>query len=226
MVAFPSLVIFGQSETISIVAIQGATGLGSYCSGLGYRKNTKIERGLLLLLLFPSVIGALIGAEMFALTPTQTFTHLVPFLVLLATLLVASNGIITRRLDMESQNNLTGIRRSLGVALQTLIAIYGGYFSGGLGIMLLGSFSLIGLRNIHDMNALKAYLGGTINLTSFVLLLGEGFVSWPVVILMSIGTIFGGYLGAQVAVRVNPRIMRYVVIGVGISVSAWFFLRL
>jgi len=207
LVSFPVLVVLGQPEIISNVTSMGATGVGSLSSALGYRKDTPVQRALFVLLVIPSVIGSIVGAAILAVTPVEIFRRVVPFLVLFATLLLALRAVLTRRLsDSSSPERVTLIGRILGIFFQLLVATYGGYFSGGLGIMMLGSFSVMGLRNIHRMNALKTPLGAIINLVSFVFLMIKGFVIWPLVILMSAGVIVGGYVGARLAIRVNPRL--------------------
>ena len=126
-----------------------------------------MQRGLFLTLAVPSLMGALLGAMILVNTPAELFRHVVPFLVLFATLLLASRNIITRRLgEFHGEEHVTIVGRVLGVVVQLFVAMYGGYFSAGLGIMMLGFFSMMWLRNIHKMNALKTPLGASINLVS------------------------------------------------------------
>ena len=90
---------------------------------------------------------------------------------------------------------------------------------------MLGSFSLMGFRDIHKMNALKTPLGAIINLVSFTFLAMKGLVIWPLVVLMTAGGIVGGYAGARLALRVNPRLVHVIAVSVGLIISVWFFFK-
>ena len=103
----------------------------------------------------------------------------------------------------------------LGFLLQLFVASYGGYFGAGIGILMLGSLSVIGLPDIHRMNGLKTVLGTLINIIAFVFF-ARGVVVWPVALLMGAGAIPGGWLGAHGAKRVSQPVLRAVVIGVGL----------
>lgn len=227
LISLPALVAFGQPALISNATSMGATGVGSISSALGYRKDTTVQWGLFLTLAIPSLIGALLGAVILVNTPAESFRQVVPYLVLFATLLLASRNIITRRLGhgCDGEERVTIVGRVFGVVFQLFVAMYGGYFSAGCGIMMLGAFNIMGLRNIHKMNALKTPLGAIINLVAFVFLAFEGLVVWPLAILMSIGGIVGGYGSARLAVRVNPRLIQYVAVAIGLIVSGWFFAK-
>ena len=227
LISFPALVAYGEPTLFSNATSMGVTGVGSLSSALGYRRGTPVQRGLFLTLAVPSLMGALLGAVILVNTPAELFKRVVPFLVLFATLLLASRNIITRRLggEFHGEEHVTIVRRVLGVLVQLFVAMYGGYFSAGLGLMMLGSFSMMGLRDIHKMNALKTPLGAIINLVSFVFLAVDGVVNWPLAVVMSAGGIVGGYAGARLAMRVNPRLVHIVAVVIGLLVSIWFFVK-
>lgn len=227
LISFPVLVAYGEPTLFSNATSMGATGFGSLSSALGYRRGTPVQRGLFLTLAIPSLTGALLGAVILVNTPAELFRRVVPFLVLFATLLLASRSIITRRFggEFHGEEHVTIVRRILGAIVQLFVAMYGGYFSAGLGLMMLGSFSMMGLRDIHKMNALKTPLGAIINLVSFVFLAIDGMVIWPLAVLMSAGGIVGGYAGARLAMRVNPRPVHIVAVAIGLLVSVWFFVK-
>lgn len=226
LISFPALVAYGEPTLFSNATSLGVTGAGSLSSALGYRRDTPVQRGLFLTLAVPSLMGALLGAVILVNTPAELFRHVVPVLVLFATLLLASRNIITRRLgQFQGEEHVTRVRRLLGGLAQLFVAMYGGYFSAGLGLMMLGSFSMMGLRDIHKMNALKTPLGAIINLVSFVFLAIDGLVNWPLAVVMSAGGIVGGYAGARLAMRVNPRLVHIVAVAIGLLVSIWFFVK-
>jgi uncharacterized membrane protein YfcA len=108
---------------------------------------------------------------------------------------------------------------------QLFVASYGGYFGAGIGILMLGSLSVMGLKDIHRMNGLKTVLATVINVIAFVFFAAKGLIVWNLAIVMTIAAIIGGYAGARLARRIAPRYIRIFVIGVGLSVSLWLFLR-
>jgi len=112
-----------------------------------------------------------------------------------------------------------------GVLFQLFVATYGGYFGAGIGILMLGSFSVMGLRDIHKMNAIKTPLAAIINITAFFFFALRGLVVWPLAILMATSAIIGGYGGARSAKHVNPRLVHYCVVAIGLLVSSWFFIK-
>src|SRR6185295_16451666 len=109
--------------------------------------------------------------------------------------------------------------------LQLAIATYGGYFSGGIGILMLAALSFAGLKDIHAMNGLKAWLGACINGASVVTFVIANTIDWPAAAVMITGGLVGGYGGAYVAQRLSPGLIRVVVILVGLSMTAYFFVR-
>jgi uncharacterized membrane protein YfcA len=227
LISFPSLVAFGEPEIISNATNTAALWPGSFSGAVGYRKDTPIQRSLLLLLAVPSFIGGLMGAEILVVTTPALFARVVPFLVLFATLMLASRDLISRRLRRDSgEAHVTTAGRVWGIIFQFFVAAYGGYFGAGIGILMLGSFSIMGLCDIHEMNAMKTPLAAIINVTAFVFFAYKGLVVWYLALLMMVGAIIGGYSGARLAKRVNPRPMHYIVVAIGLIVSIWFFAKL
>jgi uncharacterized membrane protein YfcA len=228
LISFPSLVAFGEPEIISNATNTAALWPGSVSGALGYRKDTTVQRSLFVSLAIPSLIGGLLGAAILVVTAAETFRRVVPFLVLFATLMLASQDIIARKLGRSSteKDRVTTIGRIWGTIFQLFVATYGGYFGAGIGILMLGSFSLMGLRDIHKMNAMKTPLAAIINVTAFVFFAFKGLVVWFLAILMMAGAIIGGYGGARLAKRVNPRFLHFAVVAIGLLVSAWFFAKL
>ena len=228
LISFPSLVAFGQPEIISNATNTAAIWPGSLSSALGYRKDTSIQRSLLITLAIPSLIGGLLGAVILVITPPAIFKNVVPFLVLFATLVLALRQLLTRKFGSIATGgeHVTTVGRIWGFLFQLFVATYGGYFGAGIGILMLGSLSLMGLRDIHQMNAIKTPLVAIINVTAFVFFALKGLVVWPLMILMMAGSIIGGYGGARLAKRVKPSILYLFVVAIGLLVSGWFFIRL
>jgi uncharacterized membrane protein YfcA len=227
LISFPALVAFGQPAILANATNTAALWPGSLSSAVAYRRQSGLYTGLLPTLVLPSVVGGLLGALVLVSTPPELFDRVVPFLVLFATALFAVGDSISRWTGSAARRDghVTTGGRVWGFVFQLLVATYGGYFGAGIGILMLASLSVMGLRDIHRMNGLKTILGTLINVIAFVFFAIEGLVVWPLAALMTVGAIGGGYLGARAAMRVDRRHVRYFVIGVGLVVSGWLFYR-
>jgi uncharacterized protein len=227
LISFPALVAVGQPAILANATNTAALWPGTLSSALAYRRDTELHKDLLLTLLLPSVLGGLLGAFVLVITPPRLFDRVVPFLVLFATVLFAGRDVIARatgRRTGEEENVTTGARVG-GFLFQLFVATYGGYFGAGIGILMLGSLSVMGLRDIHRMNGLKTILGTLINVIAFVFFALKGLVVWHLAALMAVGAILGGWIGARAAKRVDQRWLRAGVIAIGVAVSAWLFLK-
>jgi uncharacterized membrane protein YfcA len=220
-------VAFGESEIVSNATSTAAMWPGTLSSAIGYRKDTAVDYRLLISLAIPSLIGGLVGAMILVITPETTFKRVVPFLVLFATLVLASRDLIFRRFSghVAGEEHVTKSARICGGLFQFFVATYGGYFGAGIGILMLASLSFMGLRDIHKMNAIKTPLSTITNLTAFAFFALKGLVVWRLALVVAVGTITGGYVGARLAKRVNPRLLYFCVVIIGLLVSGWFFAR-
>lgn len=227
LISFPSLVAFGQPAILANATNTAALWPGTLSSAVAYRRDTLFHRDLLLTLLVPSMVGGLLGAFVLVITPPELFDHVVPFLVLFATLLFALRDVIARwtGATVDGEEHVTTGGRVWGFLFQLFVATYGGYFGAGIGILMLGSLSVMGLRDIHRMNGLKTVLGTLINVVAFVFFALNGLVVWRLAALMAVGAIAGGWIGARTARRVDQRWLRAFIIAVGLVVSAWLFLK-
>jgi uncharacterized membrane protein YfcA len=226
LISFPSLIAIGVGSIPANATNTAAMWPGSLSSAAGYSKDTDLHRDLLIQLLIPSVIGALLGAFALVVTPPAVFDATVPFLVLFATLLFAFHARINRLFNLGGlDDRVSTAGRVWGFVFQLFVAAYGGYFGAGIGILMLGSLSIMGLHDIHRMNALKAILAGVINVIAFVFFALKGLVVWHFALVMAVAAIIGGYVGARTAKRVPPIYIRGVVITIGLAVSAWLFFK-
>jgi uncharacterized membrane protein YfcA len=227
-IGFPALLLTGVAPINANATNTVALWPGSVASIGAYRGALKAERAPLPLLLGASLLGGLLGAIVLLRTPQRTFLGLVPYLLLLATVLFAFGGLITQWVRAHAR----GGRRAppwlarLGTGLlQFVIALYGGFFGGGIGILMLSMLTVMGMRNIHAMNALKAILTTAINGVAVVAFVVAGAVVWPQALVMVAGAIIGGYGGGAVARRIDQRLVRRFVIVVGCVMTAYFFIR-
>ena len=219
---FPALIFAGVSPISANVTSSIAVWPGAVASAVAYRKRLIVDRKSLLILGLTSLMGGGIGAVILLLTPVQTFESLIPWLMLCATLLFAFGDRLRKEVEALEHPSFTSPK---SVLLQLSIALYGGYFGAGIGILMLALLSLLGLRDIHAMNALKVTLGSAVNGVAVVIFLFSGLVHWPAAAMMVISAIIGGYLGAHYAQKLPKIWVRRFVIFVGFLMTGWFFLE-
>ncbi|WP_448207061.1 sulfite exporter TauE/SafE family protein [Azospirillum sp. sgz302134] len=196
--------------------------LPGYASGVfGYRNDLEPVGGVgLVALSVVSLAGGLVGAALLLMTPDAVFRGIVPWLLLAATALFAFGGAISAKLRSVGLHGT-------GALLATLFAVsvYGGYFNGGLGILLLAQFSLFGMTNLNAMNGLKNLFSAVLTAIAVVAYAVGGAVEWPYAALMTIAAMTGGYAGARVGRKIPAPILRTGIIAVGLIMSTLFFLK-
>lgn len=217
---FPALVYTGV-PVVSANATSTVAVFPGYLGGaLGFRREiATIERRFLFKVIVATVIGGLIGSLLLLVSSNEAFSAVVPFLLAAATLAFAFGDHIQK----WAANRKMNAAESVGT---TLVSVYGGYFNGGLGIVLLALFSLWGMRDLNKMNGLKTLLSFILSAISVITFAVAGIVEWPQALLMMVAATAGGYAGAPLA-RILPRaVVKAVVIVVGAVMSAIFFYRL
>ncbi len=232
-ISFPTLIFTGVPPIEANATNTAALFPGTLASTFAYRKTLDAKaRRLLSPLIITGIIGGVLGARILLITPQVTFLHLVPWLLLAATLLFVFSGRLTAwvrsRAGFGASSADAKIPRLLlipGLFLQLLIAIYVGYFGAGVGILVLALLAFLGVENIHTMNGMKALLVSIVNGGALVTFIAARIVLWPQALLMLVGAVAGGYGGAYLAQRVNPQYVRWAVIGIGFGMSAYFFIR-
>jgi len=227
LLSFPTLIWLGlpsvTANATSTVAIWPAAG----SSLLGYRREVRSAESRMLLLVVPSLLGGIAGALLLRWTPPSVFDTLVPFLILFATFLFMAQEPIQRRLKTAHPEAHKSARWLAGAMLfQLLVALYGGYFGAGIGILMLAALSILGLTDIHQMNGLKNFFGGCINGVAALYFIWAKMVYWPYVVIMALGAIAGGYAGAGTARRIGRTAVRRLVIAVGFGMAISLFAKL
>ena len=226
-ISFPALIFTGVPPIPANATSTVALWPGTVASVGAYRKRFPKDSRILLEMIATSVTGGTLGALVLLRTPQTTFMRFVPYLFLLATLLL----IFGKRLAdwVETEFEASKQPRWLVVLasnfFQFLIAFYGGFFGAGIGIMMLALLTMLRMEDIHAMNALKTLLNAAINGAAVVTFIAAGAVLWPQALVMLVGAVLGGYGGAYFAQKIEPQIVRRFVIGVGICMSAYFFVR-
>lgn len=222
-ITFPALIFVGLPPINANATNNTGTWVGYLSSFYAYRQDLGGRWQALWRLILISLAGGIVGSVLLLNTPQSVFAKLVPYLLLLATTLFALNPWL-KRLQSRRGALSKGTLLLLGV-LQWMVAIYGGYFGGGVGILLLALFGLMGMEDIHAMNGLKTLLSTCINGIAMVIFIASGTVLWTHAILMSMGTILGGYWGVYYIRKVDPKLVRWFVIAVGLGMTLYFFIK-
>ncbi len=221
LISFPALMWAGRNAIVANATNCVALWPGSFSAAYGYRREMKSLPRWLLLLVLPAILGASLGAWLLLRTPTKTFEHLVPILILGATILVAVQEMVAKRLGLvaKSHEHPTAGWVTFVFVFQFLVAVYGGYFGAGMGILMLAALGLIGLTDIHQMNGLKNLLAVCINGVAAIYFGINGAVAWRDGIVMAVGAIAGGYIGAMLAQKVGRKTVRAAVIVIGLVMT-------
>lgn len=224
-VAFPALLLVGVSPIPANATNTLALWTGVTASGGAYRKRLDVPRRVLIPLLVTSFIGGIAGAFLLLRTPAHTFMRVLPWLMLGATLLFMFGNRIARGRASSVGREATTAAIAAASIFELAVAVYGGYFGGGVGIVNLAMLAAVGMTDIHAMNALKSVLGATINGVAVVVFVLKRAIYWPQAVVMIAGAVVGGYFGAHYALKLPQAWVRWFVILVGTGMTVYFFLR-
>lgn len=231
LISFPALLAYGATHEISAKVANATNNAalvpGSVAGVIGFWEEVKRSRRLIAFMAVPSIVGGLLGALLLSRTPEEIFQKIVPFLILFATLLFAGRDYInklTRRGAAES-DQITAAGGIIGFIFQLVIATYGGYFGAGQSLMMMAAFSIMGLRDIHEINGLKTASAVMVNSVALIFLATQGLIVWNIGLWMACGAIVGGYFAARISKRVPQKYLRWTVIVIGFAVSAILFIR-
>ena len=224
-VAFPALLFTGVPPIPANATNSFALWIGVTASGGAYRSRLDISRRVLIPLIVTSILGGIAGAFLLLRTPAQTFMHVLPWLMLAATVLFAFGKKLARPGASGLAHDATTTALLGAAVFEFFVAIYGGYFGGGMGIMNLAMLAALGMTDIHAMNALKVILSGVINGVAVVTFIFAHAIVWPQAIVMTLGAIIGGYFGAHYAQRLPQSWIRAFVIVVGVGMTIYFFAK-
>lgn len=222
-IAFPALLFSGVPPIPANATNTIALWTAAAASGGAYRKRLDVARRVMIPLLGASLLGGLAGALLLLKTPAHTFMRVLPWLTLGATLLFAFGKKIAGGRRSVIEHETTGVALAGATLFQFCVAIYGGYFGGGMGIVMLAMLAALGMTDIHAMNALKSVMGFVINGVAVVTFIAAGAVYWKHGIVTILGGIAGGYLGAHYAMKMPQAWVRMFVVLVGAAMTVYFF---
>ena len=221
-ITFPVLVFTGVPEIAANATSTVAAMPGYLSAAIGFRRDIAgLDRPLLLRLTGWTMVGGAIGSGLLLVSSNAAFAMLVPFLLLGATL-VFLKGPQIREWAARQRGAVT----AFGAGTMVPVAIYGGFFNGGLGIVLLALFAMWGMTNLHAMNGLKCWLSFALSVISLLIFASGGKIVWIPALVMSAGTILGGLAGAPVARRIPVPVLRMLIGVVGFGMTAVFLWRL
>ena len=229
-ISFPALLGIGMPAVQANATNTVALWPGLAASAGAYLKRLNVPRRFLVPLLLTSLVGGWAGALLLLKTPQHTFLHLIPWLLLGGTTLFAFGNKI--RAIAGKTGTVDDLRKTSWRAItmvsiaEILVATYGGYFGAGIGFMILGMLTAIGMRDIHAMSAIRTLLAAVINAAAVVTFILSRAVFWPHCVVMIAGALAGGWLGAHYAQKADPRKVRGVVIAIGMTMSVYYFVTL
>ncbi len=226
LISFPALIWLGLPSVTANATSTVAIWPGSLGGTWGFRRELRAAPTAMLALVVPSLVGGITGALLLKITPTGVFDKLVPFLILFATVLFMLQEPIQRRMKLGREPGEEHSRSMAGaLGFQFLVALYGGYFGAGSGILILAALSIFGMADIHQMNGLKNFYMMCINGVAALYFIWANMVFWPDVVVMALGAIVGGYSGAGVARKLGRTAVRKIVIAVGLGMAVSLFLK-
>jgi uncharacterized membrane protein YfcA len=254
LLTFPALVVLGLPGVVANATSTVALVPGAMASLYGYRREVETHRGWLKTLLLPSLVGGALGSILLLETPEKSFARIAPLLVLFATVLFMVQGLLASRMAAKAQagsggeagadgpvpsdpmGSISTGSTSIGsvpsrrrwvaaTLLQLAVAVYGGYFGAGIGILMLALLGFLGISDIHAANGLKNFFGACINGVAAGYFIFQGAVVWPLALLLSAGAILGGYCGARLARTIGRAHARRAVILIGLLATALLFVQ-
>lgn len=221
-ISFPTLVFLGVPIINAQATNATSMWIGASGSITGYRRELADRSPRMLAAIVTSMLGGIAGAVILLHTPPKTFAAVLPWLLLISTLVFAGGPYINR---LTKRNSAEVEVPYVWLPGLFIICAYGGFFSGGQGLLILAFLGLAGMVDVKRMNALKVIFQFINNMMPAITFAIGGALVWDVALAMSAGAVVGGYYGATFARRVPSRVLRGLIIAVGVGMTIVFFLR-
>lgn len=225
LITFPMLTFLGVPAVSANVTNTVALSPGYFGGTLAQRNDLRGQENRLFLIVPAGIVGGIVGGFLLLQTGEKIFKDLVPYLILLASLLLAiqdpARAWLTKRMAKSQDANL---EKWTWLPL-SLASVYGGYFGAGLGVMLLSALGLTLNDNLTRLNALKQATSLSVNVSAAIFFIFSGKVVWSAAIVMAVGALIGGALGGRLAGRIKPSTLRWTVVTVGVILSIVYFVR-
>ena len=224
LISFPALLGTGMDARVANATNTVAIWPGSVSSIVAYQRYLVEEKRRAFLLAWPSLLGGLAGSWLLFHTSEQSFRAVVPWLIVLACVLLAVQTPVARWVARRGAGAQAARVPASLYLVQFLISVYGGYFGAGIGILMLAAMAIFVPTSLQAANGLKILFGCVINGVSAVYFAAIGAVRLPEAGVMALTSVAGGWVGAHVALRLPPRVMRNVVVAYGLAIAAKLFL--
>jgi uncharacterized protein len=222
LISFPALTVgYGLPSLIANATNSVALWPGSMSGAIGYWNLISKAGRYFKALLLPTLLGSIVGALLLVKGGQGAFTRVVPFLIFFAALLLVLQPKIKKWATRKGHQ----VSLPAGLFAQFLVAIYGGYFGAGMGIMMLGTFALTMEGDIHELNAVKNWLGLFINLVCSIYFVVQGLVRFEMALPLTLGSLVGGYASARFSQKIEADKLRIAIAIYGIGMAAWFLFR-
>jgi len=219
--SFPILLLLGMPPIIANTTNKFALTFASIAGVTGFWAEVKAHKDKLAFFFTCGLIGSFLGSLLLLATPVETFQTLIPWLMLMATLLFAFG----KKVVMKLRGSHTVLSRPAIAFGQTLIGLYGGFFAAGMGMLMMALYELAGIKSVNEMNGLKTFVGLGINGISALTFLAVGVVDWHVALILLSGALVGGYAGAVLSKKVPDAALRKIIIAYGAIMTIYFFSR-
>jgi uncharacterized membrane protein YfcA len=216
----PALVFTGVPPVVANATGTAALLPGYLAAAWSYRRLIRVPVGLSLrILVLLGVLGGAFGASLLLVTTNAAFRVIVPWLLLIATVLFALGPWLQQALSRRA-----GAGRGIWAQASVLgVSVYGGYFNGGMGIVMLAMFQLLGVRDLVVANGLKNLLSAVLTLIAVLVYVAGGLIAWSAMLPMAVAAIAGGLLGARIGRIMPPALLRVVIVTAGALTTLWFF---
>lgn len=226
--SFPALLAVGVPPVVANASNSVALWPGSLAGAWAFRRELKRFSKSLPMLSIVAFIGGIAGGLLLLATSNAAFSKLIPWLLLVATVLFAFSAQISALVKRWKPTPSGADERHIGpggFVFQLVVSIYGGFFGAGMGILLLAALAIAGHEDIHELNAIKNLLTAVIYSVSVATFVAAGAVSWLAMAATLVGATLGGFYGAQLSRLVSAAALRRIVIGIGLCLSAIYFIK-
>ncbi len=226
LITFPTLIALGIPPIVANITSTVALCPGYFGATLSQIKDIRTQTQRLWLVLPAAVLGGVLGGVLLLNTEEKVFQALVPFLILLASLLLAIQTPLRAWLTHRLQTHRAqGIPPTWAVPLILLAAVYGGYFGAGLSVIVLAALALTLDDSLTRLNALKQAVAFGVNIAAAVFFLFSGKVIWMLALVMAGGALLGGVLGGKLASSINPNALRWLVVSIGVMIAVVYWIK-
>lgn len=226
LITFPVLIAIGLPAVSANVTNTVALCPGFLGGTMAQSKDLQGQKKRLWTVLPAGILGGLAGGYLLLITSEKLFTNLVPFLILIASALLAVQNPVRNWLTRRLERGQAAHPSEYWIFLPVFLgAIYGGYFGAGLSVIMLSVLGLILNDNLTRLNALKQVIAFAANVTAAVLFAFSGKVHWTVGLIMAVGALLGGSIGGRIAGRIKPSTLRLIVVILGFVVGTIYLIR-